>query len=79
EIRMFGGNFAPSGWMLCQGQALPISEYETLFTLIGTTYVGYGESTFCLPNLSSRFPLHQGQGAGSAQSYQLGSVAGVES
>lgn len=62
EIRMFAGNFAPVGWMFCAGQLLPISENETLFQLIGTTYGGDGESTFALPNLQSRVPLHQGNG-----------------
>ena len=62
EIRMFGGNFAPAGWMFCEGQLLPISEYETLFNLIGTTYGGDGQSTFALPDLRGRIPLHQGGG-----------------
>ncbi len=62
EIRMFAGNFAPAGWMFCEGQLLPISEYETLFNLIGTTYGGDGESTFALPDLRGRLPLHQGSG-----------------
>jgi microcystin-dependent protein len=62
EIRMFAGNFAPAGWMFCEGQLLPISEYETLFQLIGTTYGGDGESTFALPDLRGRLPLHQGNG-----------------
>src|SRR3954462_14109278 len=62
EIRMFGGNFAPAGWMFCQGQLLPISENETLFQLIGTTYGGDGQSTFALPDLRGRLPLHQGNG-----------------
>jgi len=62
EIRMFGGNFAPAGWMFCEGQLLPISENETLFQLIGTTYGGDGESTFALPDLRGRLPLHQGNG-----------------
>lgn len=62
EIRMFGGNFAPAGWMFCDGQLLPISENETLFQLIGTTYGGDGQSTFALPNLQSRVPIHQGSG-----------------
>jgi microcystin-dependent protein len=57
---MFGGNFAPVGWALCQGQLLPISDFETLFNLIGTTYGGDGQSTFALPNLASRVPVHQG-------------------
>lgn len=62
EIRMFAGNFAPAGWMFCSGQLLAISENETLFNLIGTTYGGDGQSTFALPNLQSRLPLHQGNG-----------------
>ena len=62
EIRMFAGNFAPAGWMFCEGQLLPISENETLFQLIGTTYGGDGESTFALPDLRGRIPLHQGNG-----------------
>jgi microcystin-dependent protein len=62
EIRIFGGNFAPAGWMFCQGQLLPISEYETLFNLIGTTYGGDGQSTFGLPDLRGRLPIHTGQG-----------------
>jgi microcystin-dependent protein len=62
EIRMFAGNFAPAGWMFCEGQLLPISENETLFQLIGTTYGGDGESTFALPDLRGRIPIHQGSG-----------------
>jgi microcystin-dependent protein len=62
EIRMFGGNFAPAGWMFCEGQLLPISENETLFNLIGTTYGGDGQSTFGLPDLRGRIPIHQGNG-----------------
>ena len=73
EIRMFAGNFAPAGWMFCQGQLLPISENETLFQLIGTTYGGDGQSTFALPNLSSRVPIHQGSG------FTLADAAGAES
>ena len=72
EIRMFGGNFAPAGWAFCNGQVLPISEYETLFNLIGTTYGGDGQSTFALPNLQGRVPVHQGS------SFALGMVAGAE-
>jgi microcystin-dependent protein len=63
EIRMFAGNFAPAGWMFCEGQLLPISENDVLFTLIGTTYGGDGESTFALPDLRGRIPLHQGNGS----------------
>jgi microcystin-dependent protein len=62
EIRMFAGNFAPAGWMFCEGQLLPISENETLFQLIGTTFGGDGESTFALPDLRGRIPIHQGNG-----------------
>jgi microcystin-dependent protein len=62
EIRIFAGNFAPAGWMFCEGQLLPISENETLFQLIGTTYGGDGESTFALPDLRGRLPIHQGNG-----------------
>ncbi len=59
---MFAGNFAPAGWMFCEGQLLPISENETLFQLIGTTYGGDGESTFAPPDLRGRIPIHQGDG-----------------
>jgi microcystin-dependent protein len=62
EIRMFAGNFAPAGWMFCEGQLLPISENETLFNLIGTTYGGDGQSTFALPDLRGRIPIHMGNG-----------------
>jgi microcystin-dependent protein len=77
EIRIFAGNFAPAGWALCDGQAMPISENEVLFQLIGTTYGGDGQSTFNLPNLQSRVPLHQGTGP-SGSTYVLGEAAGVE-
>jgi microcystin-dependent protein len=77
EIRLFAGNFAPNGWMLCQGQQLPISENEVLFQLIGTTYGGDGESTFNLPNLSSRIPIHMGTGP-DGTTYQIGEMAGTE-
>jgi microcystin-dependent protein len=76
EIRIFAGNFAPAGWMLCEGQLLPISEFETLFNLIGTTYGGDGQSTFALPDLRGRVPIHQGTGGGST--YILGQNGGVE-
>jgi microcystin-dependent protein len=72
EIRMFGGNFAPAGWLFCEGQLLPISENETLFQLIGTTYGGDGQSTFALPDLRVRLPLHQGNG------FQLAQTGGAE-
>ena len=78
EIRMFGGNFAPNGWMFCEGQSLPISENEVLFQLIGTTYGGDGEETFNLPNLASRVPIHMGTGP-DGTTYQIGEMAGTES
>lgn len=77
EIRMFAGNFAPNGWMFCEGQTLPISENEVLFQLIGTTYGGDGEETFNLPNLASRVPLHMGTGP-DGTTYQIGEMAGTE-
>lgn len=77
EIRMFAGNFAPNGWMTCEGQTLAISENDVLFNLIGTTYGGDGQSTFNLPNLASRFPIHQGTGPGGT-TYQMGEMAGTE-
>ena len=72
EIRMFGGSFAPLGWALCNGQTLPIDLNETLFQLIGTTYGGDGESTFALPDLRGRIPIHQGNG------FILAETGGVE-
>lgn len=77
EIRMFAGNFAPNGWMFCEGQSLPISENEVLFQIIGTTYGGDGQSTFNLPNLSSRVPIHMGTGP-DGTTYQIGEMAGTE-
>lgn len=73
EIRMFAGNFAPAGWMFCDGQLLPIADYETLFNLVGTTYGGDGQSTFALPDLRGRVPVHQGGG------FTLAETGGVES
>jgi microcystin-dependent protein len=67
EIRMFAGNFAPQGWMFCEGQLLPIAENDALFNLIGTTYGGDGQSTFALPDLRGRLPIHQGSGFTLAQ------------
>lgn len=79
EIRMFAGNFAPAGWALCNGALLPISEYDTLFNLIGTTYGGDGQETFALPDLRGRTPLHQGTGAGAGGIlYVMGEKGGVE-
>lgn len=78
EIRMFGGNYAPRGWALCNGQLLPIAQNTALFSLLGTTYGGNGQTTFALPDLRSRVPMHAGQGAG-LSSYNLGEAAGSES
>lgn len=78
EIRMFGGNFAPAGWMFCEGQLLPISEYEALFNLIGTTYGGDGQVTFALPDLRGRIPIHMGTGT-TGSSYVQGQMGGTES
>jgi|SRR5260221_276176 len=72
EIRMFGGNFAPVGWAFCNGALIPISENDALFNLIGTTYGGDGQSTFALPNLQSRVPVHVGPG------FALGQSGGAE-
>jgi microcystin-dependent protein len=77
EIRPVGFNFAPVGWALCNGQLLSINSYEALFALIGTTYGGDGQSTFGLPNLQSRVPLHVGTGP--SGTYVLGQLAGTES
>ena len=77
EIRIFAGNFAPAGWMFCEGQLLPISENETLFQLIGTTYGGDGQSTFAVPDLRGRAPLHMGTGS-SGQTFVIGENGGVE-
>jgi microcystin-dependent protein len=73
EIRMFAGNFPPAGWAFCEGQLMPISENDVLFTLIGTTYGGDGQETFALPNLAGRLPMHQGN------LHTIGEMAGVES
>jgi len=72
EIYMFAGNFAPVNWAFCDGSLLPIAEFTALFALIGTTYGGDGETTFALPNLRSRIPIHQGNG------HVQGSQEGVE-
>lgn len=78
EIKMFGGNFAPSGWALCNGQLLPISQNTALFSLLGTFYGGDGVQTFALPNLQGRVAVHWGQGAG-LSSYVIGQQGGSES
>ena len=77
EIRMFAGNFAPSGWAFCEGQPLAISENETLFQLIGTTYGGDGQENFNLPNLKARIPIHMGNGPDGI-TYPLAQVAGTQ-
>lgn len=77
EIRMFAGNFAPRGWAFCNGQLMPISQNTALFSLLGTTYGGDGRSTFALPDLRGRVPLHAGQGSGLSD-YPLGSRGGSE-
>ena len=73
EIRMFSGNYAPSGWLMCNGQLLGISDNEVLFTLIGTTYGGNGQTTFALPDLRGRVPIHKNP------SHPMGQQAGTES
>jgi len=77
EIRMFGGNFAPVGWMFCEGQLLAIAENDALFNLIGTTYGGDGQETFALPDLRGRIPIHQGTGPGLSPRV-LGEALGTE-
>ena len=72
EIRMFGGNFAPVGWASCDGQLIAISQNDTLFNLIGTTYGGDGQNTFALPDLRGRLPIHQGGG------HVIGEMSGAE-
>jgi microcystin-dependent protein len=78
EVRMFGGSFAPQGWALCQGQIVPINQNEALFTLIGTTYGGDGVTTFGLPDLQGRLPVHNGTGPGGLTPVVLGQKAGTE-
>ena len=78
EIRLFGFNFAPTGWALCNGQLLPISQNTALFSLLGTNYGGDGHSNFGLPNLQGSAPLQQGQGAG-LSFYDLGEIGGASS
>src|SRR6185369_16953456 len=78
SIVMFAGNFAPRGWAFCAGQILPISQNTALFSLLGTTYGGNGQTTFALPDLRGRVPNSSGQGPGLAN-YDLGQVGGFES
>jgi len=77
EIRMFGGNFAPRGWALCNGQLMSIAQNTALFSILGTTYGGDGRTTFALPNLQGRFPMHWGRGAGLSDR-QIGEQGGSE-
>jgi microcystin-dependent protein len=77
EIRIFGFNFAPTGWALCDGQLLPISQNTALFSLIGTFYGGNGQSTFALPNMQGNVPMNQGQSTTGTQ-YFLGQQSGVD-
>ena len=77
EIRMFGGNFAPVGWAICNGALLPISIYDALYALLGTTYGGDGITTFALPDLRGRVPIHQGTNP--YGTFTLGEVGGTES
>src|SRR5260370_971973 len=79
EMRMLGGRLPPVGWAFCNGATMDISENDTLFNLIGTTYGGDGQETFQLPDLQGRLPMHMGQGPGITQNYQIGEKAGVES
>src|SRR5688572_5350285 len=78
EIIMFAGNFAPRGWAFCSGQLLSIAQNTALFSILGTTYGGNGQTTFALPDLRGRCPVHQGQGPG-LSNYSLGQVGGTES
>jgi microcystin-dependent protein len=78
EIRMFAGNFAPQSWAFCNGNLQPISQNEALFQLIGTTYGGDGQSTFGLPNLAGRVPVHQGN-SNFGQTFVMGQMSGTES
>ena len=77
QIMLFGGNFAPRGWALCDGQLLPIAQNQALFSLLGTTYGGDGRTTFGLPDLRGRVPMHPGNGPGLTQR-RLGAKGGVE-
>src|SRR5439155_17232818 len=77
EIRMVGWNFAANGWTLCNGQLMPISQYQALFSLLGTTYGGDGVRNFALPNLQGRVPIHQGTGLGLSP-YTIGQSSGSE-
>ncbi|MDI1255674.1 MAG: tail fiber protein [Flavobacterium sp.] len=77
QLMLWGGNFAPLGWLACEGQLLPIAQYDVLFTILGTTYGGNGQTTFALPDLRGRLANHVGQGPG-LSNYTLGEVIGTE-
>ncbi len=77
EIRIFGFNFAPTGWAFCDGQILPLSQNTALFSLLGTTYGGDGKSNFALPNMQGNAPMHPGQGPGLSL-HDLGETGGSE-
>src|SRR5258708_37198850 len=77
EVRLVGFSFAPAGWAFCNGALLPISEYETLFNLIGTTYGGNGQDNFAVPDLQGRTPIHMGSNG--VNNYVIGEIGGVES
>ena len=77
QITLFAGNFAPVGYAFCDGSEVSISEYEALYNVIGTTYGGNGQTTFALPDLRGRVPVHQGQGTG-LSAYVIGQIGGVE-
>src|SRR4030088_755108 len=79
EISMFAGTFAPAGWAMCQGQLMAIAQNDTLFNLIGTTYGGDGQTTFGIPDVQGRLPIHMGTNPGTGTTYQIGEMAGVES
>lgn len=77
QIIQFGGNFEPRGWAFCDGRLLPISQYSALFSILGTTYGGDGRTTFALPDLRGRVPIHHGKGPGLSD-YRLGQKGGQE-
>lgn len=77
EIRIFPFSFAPKGWAFCSGQLMPISQNTALFSLLGTTYGGDGKSTFALPDMEGRVPMHPGQGPGLSL-YDLGQIGGSQ-
>jgi Microcystin-dependent protein len=78
EIRMFAGDYAPEGWAMCNGQLLSIAEHQELFSLIGTTYGGDGQTTFALPDLRGRLPVHMGKNNETGTVYPLGQMGGTE-